>query len=297
MPVFAPPKAAPPAPVAKPAPAAKTPKPKAAPKPKKPKATKEAPELGPVVTPVVDPSGYRLPSPRDTAPRMGNEPAKRFADMPIRPVVDGVDWLSHRDNDYPENHLTYQYAERIKDASDEVVARMPAAQRAALSAYTGMDYHGINSYLRDGDKAFRRREGDKEADRIRGLSENLTVALRSMPRPPGNVVLMRGLALAEDDPQFDQIAAGSEITFKSFGSFSRDPAVAREFSTSTSSSARGSIVYRVRRHIRGAILEGVSKYASEREVLFPPSTRFRIVGRQRVGNSRVVVDLEEITDD
>jgi hypothetical protein len=32
-------------------------------------------------------------------------------------------------------------------------------------------------------------------------------------------------------------------------------------------------------------------------VLFPPNARFRIVGRQRVSNSRIVVDLEEITDD
>ena len=44
-------------------------------------------------------------------------------------------------------------------------------------------------------------------------------------------------------------------------------------------------------------MDGISDLPGEREVLFPPGTRFRIVARQRVGAARLVVDVEEITDD
>lgn len=308
MPVFVPPKAAPPAPAPKPAPAAKTPKPKAAPKPKAPKAATKpkAPEgikppppikiAGPVVTPP-PPSGlYRDPSlisPRETAPRMGDDKAASFAAMPVRPDVEGVRFRSHTPRDYPENHLTPEYADRVKVASAEAVAKMDPAHRDALVGYTGSEYERINAYLRGGDAAFRARHGDAEAARIADLARNAHRAMATMPRAPADMVLMRGLSLPAGDPQFDALASGSEVEFPAFGSFTRSPGIARGFAAQDTAS----VTYRVRRHRSGVVAEGVSLSPQEREVLFPPGTRFRIVGRQRVADNELVVDLEEITDD
>lgn len=287
MPVFAPPKAAPPAPAPKPAPAAKTPKPKAAPPVK---------IAGPVVAPPRASKAYRDPSlisPRETAPRMGDDKAANFDAMPVRPEVEGVRFRDHGQRDYPENHLTTDYAERAKKATQAATRKMDPAYLASLEAYTGSEYEKINAYLRGGDAAFRAAHGGAETARIAGLARNAHRAMATMPRAPADMVPMRGLSLPAGDPQFDALASGSEVEFPAFGSFTRSPQVARQFAAQDTAS----VTYRVRRHQSGVIAEGVSLSPAEREVLFPPGTRFRIVGRQRVADNALVVDLEEITDD
>lgn len=315
MPVFTPPAAPAPKPrtptieapafVPPPAPKAKTPTapmpafapPKPAPAPKaKPKAAPPVKIAGPVVAPPRASRAYRDPSlisPRESAPRMGDDKAESFDAMPVRPDVEGVRFRSHTPRDYPENHLTTDYAERAKTATRAAAKKMDPAYLASLEAYTGSEYEKINAYLRGGDAAFRAKHGGAETTRIAGLARNAHRAMATMPRAPADMVLMRGLSLPAGDPQFDALASGSEVEFPAFGSFTRSPQVARQFGSQDTAT----VTYRVRRHSSGVIAEGVSLSPAEREVLFPPGTRFRIVGRQRVADNELVVDLEEITDD
>jgi SPP1 gp7 family putative phage head morphogenesis protein len=303
MPVFAPPKASPPAPAAKPAPA---PKAKAAPKvkaPPKPKVAPAAPPpsparmVGPVVLPPPPSGAYRDPStisPREAAPRMTGGPAPLFGDLDINPMVEGRLWADHDARDYPENHLTPDYANRVYDESRVAFAALTPEQKTALRDYTGATYEPLNAYLRD-PALYRKRNGAAAASKMRELARVTHEAMATMPRAPSDVVLFRGLSLSrrDDKAQMDAMATTGEVTLPSFGSFTRSPRTARAFAAQKDAS----VVYRIRSHRSGVMMEGISSVPGEREVLFPPGTRFRVVARQRVNPDQLVVDLEEITDD
>lgn len=252
--------------------------------------------MGPVVSPAPPDGAYRDPSlisPRESAPRMAGAAAPRFSAMSIDPVVEGVRWGEHDVRDYPENHLTRDYSNRVLDASSAAFSSLPEEQKAALRDYTGVTYEALNSYLRD-PTAFRKRHGAAATAKMRSAASVTHEAMATMPRAPSDVVLFRGLSLSGSDRALmDSLASGGEVTFPSFGSFSRSPRIARSFA----SQKEASIVYRVRSHRSGVLMEGISSVPGEREVLFPPGTRFRIVARQRVATDTLVVDLEEITDD
>ena len=233
-------------------------------------------------------------SPRASAPRMIGGPAKAFSSLPVSSSVEGVEWADHDAVDYPENHITEGYYDRISAASRTAVAAMTPERESALREYTSTSYEPMNAYLRN-PEAFRDRKGSAEAERMAALARVTREAMSTMPRAPSGMVLFRGVSLSKKDDraQMNALASGDEVTFPSFGSFSRSPYTARVFA----SRKDASVTYRIRNHQSGVLMDGVSDLPGEREVLFPPGTRFRIVARQRVGAARLVVDLEEITDD
>lgn len=225
---------------------------------------------------------------------MTGGPAALFSDLEVNPVVEGRLWANHEPQDYPENHLTPEYSTRVRDASRAASAALTPAQRDALVDYTGATYEPMNACLRD-PALFRKRNGADAAAKMLDLARVTHEAMATMPRAPSDMVLFRGLSLSarDDRAQMDAIASGGELTFPSFGSFSRSPYTARVFA----SRKDASVTYRIRSHRSGVLMDGISNLPGEREVLFPPGTRFRIVARQRVGAARLVVDVEEITDD
>ena len=81
---------------------------------------------------------------------MGDDKAESFDAMPVRPDVEGVRFRDHGHRDYPENHLTTDYAERAKTATRAAAKKMDPAYLASLEAYTGSEYEKINAYLRGG---------------------------------------------------------------------------------------------------------------------------------------------------
>lgn len=302
-PAFKPPVASPPPPSApktkpakaKPPKAASTPKAKKPP-PAPPPPTPGVPMVGQVVAPA-PPSGlWRDPStisPRESSPRMAGGPSPLFGDMDITPVVEGVRWGSHDARDYPENHLTADYARRVSDASRAAFGSITPDQQAALEDYTGAVYERLNAYLRD-PALFTKNNGSAAAERMREAARVTREAMATMPRAPSDIVLFRGLSLSlrDDRAQLNALASGAEVTFPSFGSFTRSPSVARNFAAQSTAS----VTYRIRSHRSGVLMEEISSLPGEREVLFPPGTRFRIVARQRVDAAQLVVDIEEITD-
>lgn len=212
--------------------------------------------------------------------------------MPVVPEVEGLRWSAHDGRHYPENHLNRAYGDSVRAATDPIVKSLPASQRNALSDYTGAAYESVNAYLRDPVK-FEKTNGAEAAQRAAKSAALTRSAMARMPRAPADMVLFRGLSLERDDVQADALASGGELTFPSFGSFSRSPRVARSFAAQKDVS----VFYRVRRHQSGVLVEGISQIAGENEVIFPPGTRFRIVARQRVSNEALLLDIEEITDD
>jgi len=105
-------------------------------------------------------------------------------------------------------------------------------------------------------------------------------------------VLFRG-AVFRNVASLDELAAASEFESPAFLSTSRDPKVAVGFGGGEFG-REPSALYRIKRHQTGAVLPRTHSNPAEAEVLFPPGTRFRIVGRQRVSASQIVLDVEEI---
>lgn len=225
---------------------------------------------------------------------MADGRAPLFGDMDIAPVIEGVRWSSHDAKDYPENHLTSDYANRVYDESRAAFAALTPEQKTALQDYTGATYEPLNAYLRD-PALYRKRNGAAAAAKMRETARVTHEAMATMPRAPSSMVLFRGLSLSarDDRAQLNALASGDEVTFPSFGSFTRSPRTARAFAGQKDAS----VTYRIRSHRSGVMMEGISSVPGEREVLFPPGTRFRIVARQRIDPTQLVVDIEEITDD
>jgi len=250
---------------------------------------------GKVVEPASGAGVWRDPStisPRESASRIQNETFKSLDKMPVKPVLEGVDYASHDARDYPENHLTNEYANRVRAATDAAVREMPEHLHDALKSYTGAGYIEMNERLRLGDAAFREKYGDAAADSAMAMARSTHEALAAMPRAPESMTLMRGMTLPKGSAAVDAMASAEEVELPAFGSFTRSPSIARQFAAPGEGDV--SIVYRARKHSSGVMIEAFSELTYEREVLFPPGTRFKIVGRQRVGENILVVDVEEM---
>lgn len=274
---------------------------KTAPKPavEKPAAPKSpAPKVklrGGVVKPDKKRPVWRDPStisPRESAPRIANETFKSLDEMPVKPSLEGVDYVSHDARDYPENLLTSDYANKVKQATDAAAKGLPEHLHDALKGYTGAGYIETNEYLRLGDAVYREKFGAAAADSVMAQARATHEALATMPRAPESMTLMRGMKLPKGSPAIDAMASAEEVELPAFGSFTRSPSIARQFASPGDDDV--SIVYRARKHSSGVMIEAFSDLTYEREVLFPPGTRFKIVGRQRVGENILVVDMEEI---
>lgn len=217
-----------------------------------------------------------------------------FAAMPIQPRLQGVGPLDHKAAtvQYPQNHMhDAAFNDHLVAATEEARASIAPADVTALERYTGPAYGRVNLYLREGEDAVKKRYGAKAVAGLQSVAEGTTKALAKLPRAPSDMVLFRG-ATFDDVAHLDALASGSEFTSKAFLSTSRDPGVAMGFGGGFGSDP--SVLYRIRKHSSGAILSPEISDGAEAEVLFPPGARFRIIGRQRVSETQLVVDLEEL---
>lgn len=233
---------------------------------------------------------FKAPKPKKAA-ALPNDKAAKFEALPVNRLVDKKLLGDHDRKLYPQNAL----GDRAFDAkaADAIFnAGLTREQVAALKRYTGPAYGPVNLYLRAGPDAVRKRFGPKAMDGVEELIRDTTAAVRAIPAPPANMVLFRG-AQFKDFAELDALAAADTITAPTFLSTSRDPKVAVGFSGGMFNT-EPSVVYRIRKHRSGAALGAPYSLEAEAEVLFPPGTRFRVTGRQRVSESQLLVDLEEI---
>lgn len=224
-----------------------------------------------------------------------------FSSMPISPNLEGVDFDEHHQSPrvhYSSNRLTPEYRDAVKAATKEAVASMSQAHIDAVENYTLSGYANMNEYLRDGHEAYAAKKtelgvnGDGWADGERKRVAEMHTAMAALPRAPSDMVLFRGLNLGDDEKQMNELAAAEDITVASFGSFTRNPGMAVSFARP----AKGefSVVYRITKHTNGVLLEGVSPH-DENEVLLQPGTKLKVVGRQRVKENLLVIDLHEVS--
>lgn len=213
--------------------------------------------------------------------------------MPINRLVDKKLVGDLAPADYPQNLVGSKpfYGHVAKGIES---APLTAEQRTALKRYTGPAYGPVNLYLRAGEDAVRKKYGPRGMVDVEAIARDAADAVRALPAPPANMVLFRG-AMFNNIAELDALASAETVTAPSFTSTSRDPRVAVGFAGGMFGSDP-SVVYRIRKHASGSVLAPPVSMEAESEVLFPPGSRFRVVGRQRVSESQLLLDLEEITE-
>ncbi len=240
------------------------------------------------------PSEREEDTPERSHRSLSNDRHANFDAMPVEPKLQGVAVQAHKAAtvQYPQNHLRDEaFTAHLEEQSRKAAEAIAPAHIAALEAYTGPAYQRANLLLREGPEAVVKRYGKKAMDGLDAIVEGTTRALEQLPRAPSDMVLFRG-ATFKDLKHLDALASGSEFESKAFLSTSRDPGVALGFGGGYGDDP--SVLYRIRKHQSGAILAPAVSDGAEAEVLFPPGTRFRIIGRQRVSATQIVVDMEQI---
>lgn len=132
------------------------------------------------------------------------------------------------------------------------------ADREAIRDYTDEGYRRLNRPLREGDGA----EVDPE---IQAQADRLSAALRKCPTYQGDV--FRGTNLT--DAEVEKYVPGSVVEERAFTSTSKDAGFAGDTAFFIESRT-------------GRDIESLSTYPAEHEVLFDRSTRFEVLGRDRL---------------
>ncbi len=245
-----------------------------------------------------NPQAYRAPAPRAPTREMPvftppAAPARvGFAAMPINDRLDGAlldDHAEHPERHYPGNDFSNKYQFDLGKQTRAIKGSVDADLFESLVDYTGGTYADINENLRD-PAAYALRYGEERAAATAESARKVARMLDRMPRVDAGHVLFRGLTIS-DPAVLDQIVAADEVVSPAFLSTSRSPSMAIGFSEP----AKGeySVLYRIRGARSGALVESASQMSHEREVLFAPGARFRVTGRQRVSENRIVIDIEE----
>lgn len=240
------------------------------------------------------PSAKEEDTPERSHRSLSNDRHDNFSAMPVEPKLQGVAVTAHKAAtvNYPQNHLHDEdFAAHLEAQARKAAEAIAPAHIEALEKYTGPGYQRANLFLREGAGAVEKRYGKKAMIDVEAMVEGTTRALQQLPRAPSDMVLFRG-ATFKDAAHLDALASGTEFESKAFLSTSRDPGVALGFGGGYGDDP--SVLYRIRKHQSGAILAPAVSDGAEAEVLFPPGTRFRIIGRQRVSETQLVVDMEQI---
>lgn len=254
-------------------------------KPKRIRYDKPLPELG----------ADDLEEERRTNKPLANERAASFGEMPIERRLQGVGVGAHHNArvQYPENRVgDAGFDDHVASVAAEAFEGVDVSHVKALGRYTGPAYKSVNGFLRTGEEAAIKRYGAKAVAEAPAIIEGAKAALAVLPKAPADMVLFRG-ALFRNVEGLNELAAASEFESKAFLSTSRDPKVAVGFGGGEFGD-EPSVLYRIKKHANGAVLPRTHSNPAESEVLFPPGARFKIVGRQRVSETQLVLDVEEI---
>ena len=160
-------------------------------------------------------------------------------------------------------------------------------ERFALEAYTAEDYKVINAALRDGKVA------DLSALHQNVLS-NTSSALTRLPAYDGNVY--RGMQFKP--AELDKFIAnakraqegGEPIHMPSFTSTATDRKIAEGF---TPGGDKGGVIMEMKSK-SGRVVDGISEYPEEDEVLFNRGAKFKVTGFSTDDRGRPVVHMEEV---
>lgn len=243
--------------------------------------------------PPLRPRLQRLP--RRTDEPLSTEAHPDFASMPVQPTVQGIPLQAHAvaSVQYPANRVHEDaFTKHLIEETRKATAHIPPEHVQALREYTNGAFRRANLYLRRGPDALAATYGEGARADVERVVEGTRRALEALPRAPKDMVLMRGIGISNVS-ELDPLARASEFTSHGFFSASRDPNIGMRYMEGDTDDAPA-VLYRVTRHQSGAILSPEHSVEGEAEVLFPPGARFRIVGRQRISTTRLLLDLEEI---
>jgi hypothetical protein len=163
------------------------------------------------------------------------------------------------------------YIESLKLAHPELKG-IPTEELIALRGYTTSDYQMLNKALRSRDP--------EELVRLKPYIDKATAALEDMPAHKGTV--FRGVR---------------ELTPEQLGRYKPGEVITEPAFTSASTAAEQAFAGKVLVVIEsetGKSVELVSRYAYEKEVLFPPGTRFRVLAVDKVENDVTRIFLKEV---
>ena len=164
----------------------------------------------------------------------------------------------------PENNKTL--AEKLNPE-----APPPTEDQAkAINTYTGSMYRDINGLLR-GSKQF----GDPEYEqKVQDVVDKAAEGLRSLPDYKGETY--RGTALNDDIVA--KMKVGGTYSDKGFLSTSSNPNIADNFSSSNSA-GKTQVLFTIQgKH--GTDISSASKFGNEKEILFNPSSKFKITSME-----------------
>ena len=242
------------------------------------------PEEPPVASPAVgspSASDKVLPSP----PKPARKPYEDFGAMPIQKHLNGAtldDHAEYQEKHYPGNDYSNDYFFKLGRETKAAKAAMGPDLHEALRDYTGNEYAEINNALRSG----------KASKEIAAKTARVNAALAHLPKVDSGHVLFRGLTV-KTEAALNELAGAGELSSKSFTSTSRSPSTALAFGAEAGKD-EFSVLYRIHKPKSGVLVEQVSQMGHEKEVLFPPGARFRVIGRQRTAHNQLVLDMEEI---
>lgn len=143
-------------------------------------------------------------------------------------------------------------------------------QAKAINTYTGSMYKDINALLR-GSKQF----NDPEyTQKVQDVADKAAEGLRSLPDYKGETY--RGTALNDDIVA--KMKVGGTYSDKGFLSTSSNPNIADNFKASNSA-GKTQVLFTIQgKH--GKDISSASQYGSEKEILFNPSSKFKITSME-----------------
>jgi len=153
------------------------------------------------------------------------------------------------------------------DAADAAIKKMtlPDAEKNAIKDYTGEGYKKLNRNLIDNKKL---------TDAQKLLSTNVDKALDHLPTYSGDTY--RGIKFFESDAsrfgRFWNMQPGDKVSFPAFTSTTINPTVAQDLAID----AADSVIFTIKSK-SGKIIDGLSKFAYEKEVLYKRGSTFRVL--------------------
>lgn len=159
--------------------------------------------------------------------------------------------------------------------SKKIVGNATIEEQASIKLYTGMLYQQMNQILRGQDANVTTPEAQNA---IRFMSDLAAEGLKKMPKHEG--VVYRGTSLpAEDQAQYKPGAVVQDAGFVST-SYAKDSAF------------NGNTQYVIQSKKHGVNVEKLSGAPDEKEILFPPATKFRVLNVENK-NGIMTVYMEE----
>jgi len=196
------------------------------------------------------------------------------------------------DPDLEEMAGTVEYAAVAEDVINEqqsdYVSALDGDTHSALGSYTGNAHANINKQLRGAPPppppadAIPRLE--RQAQRIDG-------AIRGAPPLEQGIIVYRGIGSRAED-SFQDAPVGATFTDKGIVSTSLNLGTAEAFTGTTSDTL---LKVRVPAGSNALTVGAITSNPGEFEVLLPTQTTFTVVGKERLGDGRIVVVVDAAT--